>query len=262
MLNYLRTGKLGEELTRRELLELQQEAGYFQLTSLEEMIQNKLESEPIKFVVIEADQKGGQISHYISARRSWFGKIPIPVVASILDIKDPEDDIMSIPKLVQHVKSINNELCTVDADGNNCVYNEFPNRVLDAIFEMKNRKYKSNRAKALVFLRDYYYADQTEFEFKVGSSTFKCKKSIFDYADVKLISFKGDLVAPNHNKEDLMRRINHPTLEDFVRRLLRRLEDNRVGDVQPPERTELWDDSRSAHFMGLLPDYPNYKWFY
>jgi hypothetical protein len=109
-----------------------------------------------------------------------------------------------------------------------------------------------------VFLRDYYYADQTEF--KVGSSTFKCKKSIFDYADVKLISFKGDLVAPNQDKiaEEL-----GITLEDLMRRILSRLEDNIVWDVEPPRRTDLLEDSRAAIWMGLLPGYPNpRKWFY
>jgi hypothetical protein len=82
----------------------------------------------------------------------------------------------------------------------------------------------------------------------VNGKTFKCKPHALQYCDKELIDQNGDF-----NARDYI--INHPTLEDFVRRVLRRLEDNRVGDVMPPQhRTELWEDSFAAHLMGLLPD--------
>ena len=47
-----------------------------------------------------------------------------------------------------------------------------------------------------------------------------------------------------------------------MRRVLRRLEEDRVWDVEAQMRTELSEDSVVAHLMGLIPGYPNTKWFY
>ena len=90
----------------------------------------------------------------------------------------------------------------------------------------------------------------------VEGQTFKCKPHALQYCDKKLIDQNGDFIARDYISD-------HQTLMDTVRRLLRRLEDNRVGDVEPPMRTELLEDSSTAIWMGLLPGYPNpRKWFY
>ena len=101
--------------------------------------------------------------------------------------------------------------------------------------------------------------------------TFKCKPHALQYCDKEWINQNGDFnakdyishrICPRQRNECGCYRPHETTLEYRVRRVLRRLEDNRVGDVRPPERTELWEDSSAAIDMGLLPDYPNYKWFY
>ena len=89
----------------------------------------------------------------------------------------------------------------------------------------------------------------------VEGQTFKCKPHALQYCDKKLIDQNGDFIARDHISD-------HQTLMDTVRRLLRRLEDNRVGDVEPPMMTELWKDSGAAFFMGLLPGFPCNKYFY
>ena len=104
----------------------------------------------------------------------------------------------------------------------------------------------------------------------VEGKTFKCKPHALQYCRKELINQNGDFNArdfiarwlcPRQRNECGCHRPHGPTLEDLVRRILRRLEDNRVGDVEPPE-TELREDSRAAMHMGLLPGNPNPKWFY
>ena len=89
----------------------------------------------------------------------------------------------------------------------------------------------------------------------VEGQTFKCKPHALQYCDKKLIDQDGDFIARDYISD-------HQTLMDLVRRLLRRLEDNRVGDVEPPMMTELWKDSCNAMYMGLLPGPPSKKWFF
>ena len=110
----------------------------------------------------------------------------------------------------------------------------------------------------------------------VEGHTFKCKPHALQYCDKNLIDQNGDFNASKTPRNICQRchkikKINvsrdccsshETTLEDVVRRVLRRLEDNRVGNVKPPMRTELREDSWAALWMGLLPDYPNPKWFY
>ena len=104
----------------------------------------------------------------------------------------------------------------------------------------------------------------------VEGKTFKCKPHALQYCRKERIDQNGDFNArdisswlcPRQRNECDCGRPHEITLEDLVRRILRRLEDNRVGDVKPPERTELWEDSFAAMIMGLLPVNPNRKWFY
>ena len=108
----------------------------------------------------------------------------------------------------------------------------------------------------------------------VEGETFKCKGHALQYCDKELIDYKGDFICDYYYISDLIcdcpRERNgcdcilyHETpMEYRVRRILRRLEDNRVGDVEPPWYTELRKDSLAAIDMGLLPGYPNPKWFY
>ena len=106
----------------------------------------------------------------------------------------------------------------------------------------------------------------------VEGKTFKCKPHALQYCRKKLIDQNGDFnagylpsgtICPRQRNECVSCGLYHgPTLEDLMRRILRRLEDNRVGDVEPPWGTELCEDSRAARCMGLLPGYPNPKWFY
>ena len=110
----------------------------------------------------------------------------------------------------------------------------------------------------------------------VEGKTFKCKPHALQYCDKKLIDQNGDFQAKAISKGICLRQRNEcrcfgpheTTLGDLVRRVLRRLEDNRVGDVMPPLtlRTELEEDSEAARCMGLLPS-PYFgqnssKWFY
>ena len=106
--------------------------------------------------------------------------------------------------------------------------------------------------------------------------TFKCKSYALQYCDEELIDYKGDfnarvnninLICPLQMNECDCGRPHETTLEDLMRRVLRRLEDNRVGDVEPSEWTELWEDSGAAQLMGLLPSQTWFgqnssKWFY
>jgi hypothetical protein len=100
--------------------------------------------------------------------------------------------------------------------------------------------------------------------------TFKCKSHALQYCRKELIDQNGDFnardisdrICPRQRNECRCPVAHVPTLEDLMRRVLRRLEDNRVGDVMHPKGTELFEDSFAARCMGLLPDYPNPKWFY
>ena len=106
----------------------------------------------------------------------------------------------------------------------------------------------------------------------VEGQTFKCKGHALQYCDKELIDYKGDFnarvdeydfICSLHRNECDCLRPHETTLEGLVRRVLRRLEDNKVGDVEPPRRTKLWDDSGAAQLMGLIPGFhPNTKWFY
>ena len=252
ILKFLRSGRLADKVSSEVLSELQEEAEYFQLTSLQEMISHRLESAPLKLVVIEADRKGGQIKHYISARRSWFGNVPLPVVATILDI----DEQISIPKLIGKVESINHDTTTVDEDGNICVYNEDPKEVLDDIFKMKNGTYISKKAKALVYMRDYYFSGRTEFNLKIfkkycKKKIIKCKLSAFSQANIKVFDDDG---SSSVIIQDYCPGLEEATLDEDIERILSYLEDERVGDVEPPQGTEWWNDSDNAQRMGLLDD--------
>ena len=101
----------------------------------------------------------------------------------------------------------------------------------------------------------------------VEGKTFKCKPHALQYCRKEWINQNGDfnaydishLICPRQRNECGCGRPHETTLEDLVRRVLRRLEDNRVGDVQPPIRTELREDSRAAMIMGLLH---SRKYFY
>ena len=101
----------------------------------------------------------------------------------------------------------------------------------------------------------------------VNGQTFKCKPHALQYCDNEFIDQKGDFnardisgwICPRQRNECNCDRSHETTLEDLVRRVLRRLEDNRVGYIEPPIRTELRQDSFAAHLMGLLPAY---TWFY
>ena len=165
ILKFLRSGSLVEEIPRRELFELQEDAQYFQLTSLMEIIQQRLSVE----------------------------------------------------------------------DHNNSGTKDEVNVIVNGI-------------------------------------TFKCKPHALQYSNKDRIDQNGDFNAikdlPSHHicprQRNECRCVDYhgPTQEDLVRRVLRRLEDNRVGDVQPPEGTELCEDFMAAFVMGLLPRYPNYKYFY
>ena len=163
ILKFLRSGSLVEEIPRRELFELQEDAQYFQLTSLMEIIQQRL-----------------------------------------------------------------------------------------GVEEQNNSDTK----------------DEVNVNFM--GQTFKCKPHALQYCRKELIDQNGDfnardlsiLICPRQRNECRCDRFHAPTLEDLVRKVLRRLEDNRVGNVEPPRRTELREDSFAARYMGLLPDAPNDKWFY
>ena len=105
----------------------------------------------------------------------------------------------------------------------------------------------------------------------VEGNTFKCKPHALQYCKKELIDQNGDfnarsipyLICPRQRIECGCPMPHETSLEDLVRRVLRRLEDNRVGYIVPPERTELWEDCEAAHFMDLLPDHPHCnKWFY
>ena len=98
--------------------------------------------------------------------------------------------------------------------------------------------------------------------------TYKCKPDALQYCNKQLIDNNGDFNAYDismlicRRNECNCSNYHAPTLEDLVRRVLRRLEENRVGDVLPPERTELWEDSYAAIDMGLLPWVGSTIWFY
>ena len=102
--------------------------------------------------------------------------------------------------------------------------------------------------------------------------TFKCKPHALQYCVKELIDQNGDfnarddtfdLICTTQRNACYCYLPHEITMEDLLRRLLRRLEDNRVGEVEPPRRTELWEDSYAAIGMGLLPVYhDNAKWFY
>ena len=104
----------------------------------------------------------------------------------------------------------------------------------------------------------------------VEGKTFKCKPHALQYCRKEQIDQNGDFnakdisqyICTGQRNECDCGRSHVPTLEDLVRRVLRRLEDNRVGDVMPPYLTELDVDSEAARCMGLLPGPPNLKWFY
>ena len=113
----------------------------------------------------------------------------------------------------------------------------------------------------------------------VEGQTFKCKPHVLQYCDKKLIDQNGDFNARDIISRDyicLLERdwcgcdlahaqpldVYEITLEDLVRRVLSRLEENRVGDVEPPRRTVLSEDTGAARGMGLLPGYPNKKCFF
>jgi hypothetical protein len=95
----------------------------------------------------------------------------------------------------------------------------------------------------------------------VNGQTFKCKPHALQYCRKDLIAQNGyffvanisSLICPRQRNECRCGLYHGPTQEDLVRRVLRRLEDNRVGDVKPPV-LELMEDSCAAQVMGLLPD--------
>ena len=160
ILKFLRSGNLVEEIPRRELLELQEDAQYFQLTSLMEIIQQRLS--------VEEQNNSGT-----------------------------KDEVNVI----------------------------------------------------------------------VPGKTLKCKPHALQYCRKDLIAQNGYFFVANISSFICPRQRNEcdcgkSHLEDLVRRVLRRLEDNRVGDVQPPWGTELFEDSCAARDMGLLPGCNNPKWFY
>ena len=100
--------------------------------------------------------------------------------------------------------------------------------------------------------------------------TYKCKPHALQYCIKELIDKNGNFNARDISDHICLRQRNEcgcglpreTTPGGVVRRVLRRLEDNRVGDVEPPRGTELREDSLAALWMGLLPDNPNRKYFY
>jgi hypothetical protein len=114
-----------------------------------------------------------QESHHLSALRVWLKGIPLPVLAQVLNMKTENYKLIEIN---DKAESINTDSCVVDKDGNICVYNEEPTKIFAAIFELKTKAYQSHLSKAIIYLRDYYFADQSEIEIKIGGELiFKCK---------------------------------------------------------------------------------------
>lgn len=266
LLKFLRTGKLVEGLSRRELLELQAEAEYFQITSLLEIINQRLDV--LRFVIVKLDSINEEEGkrRLVVAKRSWFGAIPVHVIVKILEMDYP-----MFGSSFRNVIATDLEDYAVDADGNIIVYTPSPSRIIDTIHEMERKMYQGVYSKALIYLRDCYYDKETDqVELNIGNQKYMCKKSALVYANVSIIHENGQFdiktpkICPNQRSECPMYRTYHnqpheTSLEDLLKRILTRLDNNRVGQVKPPERSELWEDYCAAVSMNLFSSPSN--WF-
>ena len=99
----------------------------------------------------------------------------------------------------------------------------------------------------------------------VNGQIFKCNRSVLQYCNRDLIDKNGDFVASTKlvlwtlrictkQREECKCDGPHaPTLEDFVRRILTKLESHTFASVRPSWETESMQDSCAASLMGLLP---------
>ena len=57
------------------------------MTNLQQSIHNRLQQHELNFVVREYNGKGYSNNHYVSAAKSWFGKIPLHLITKIFSMK-------------------------------------------------------------------------------------------------------------------------------------------------------------------------------
>ena len=152
-------------MSHKEMLKLKNEAEYFQLKHLEDKINLRLENYEMKFLIREL-KPNCQESHNVSALREWFKGIPIPVIAQVLAMKIEN---YKLSELNVKAKFTNTDSCVIEVDGKICIYNEEPNKIYAAMFELKTKTYQSHLSKAILYLRDYYFADPSEIDLKIGS---------------------------------------------------------------------------------------------
>ena len=259
ILNFLRSNYL-EELSSKDLKKLQVEAEHFEIASLQQIIQQRLNV--LTFSINFNTQK-----RLMSLKRSLFGNIPLPNVVELLN------EVASYPKSIHDwiilAESETQECFAKDRDGNILIQPnnlEQHNNILNALYELKNRSYDSDLCKAFVYLRDYHltYSAQSEITIKVGNLELTRDKSVLRYGSIDMIHSNGEIVAKklpelcsnggklcqNRNCE----RSHDKTLEELVLRVLMKLQHKKVGKEEPDSKKELESkkDSKAAHAMGLL----------
>ena len=262
ILDYLRSDFL-EEISRCGLLKLQQEVEYFMISSLQTVINERLNTNKVRFVVKTLGENGEQSSHYISADRAWFGSIPISVVARILDREPfPYTEIyFNFSEYIEIARSTTQDSCVIDRDGNICLYNAVDHiKTTAAVYGLKEKNYIHDITKGIVFLRDYYYSDEKKIDFMIGRLSFSCDKSTFVSCNLKAkFTTRGEIIAMKPTLCSKLRsecscsKPHGTSLHDLITRILAACRNERVVCFKMPAYgTQLKEDSTVAYKMGIL----------
>lgn len=261
ILKFLRSGKLVDCLTKGELSELQDEADYFQLSSLVQIIKERLGCK--SFIVKSKLRTGEEDTYCFEDNGELFGNIPLPVIVETFKKRVYTNCIQDYIILAESVKHVNVER---DANSKICVNIKINiNYISDTIDELKKKQYDANLTKAFVYLRDYYFAkEKDEVKLYLGGQVFMCKKSALFYADAEIIDEHGQLyqscprICPRQRGECVCKEAHALSVGDLVGRILTRLQNNRKMSKAPSKKTEVNEDSNAAQKMRLLPQN---RWF-
>lgn len=271
ILDYLRSDFL-EEMHRCGLLKLQQEAEYFMISRLQTVINQRLknlelaaisETNEVRFVVKTLDENGEQSSHYISADKAWFGSVPIPVVARILDTEaiDYSFVYFNFSEYIEIARTTSQDSCVIDRDGNICLYNAVDHiKTTAAVYGLKKKKYTLDITKGIVFLRDYYYPETQKIDFMIERLRFSCDKSTFISCNLKAkFTNLGEIIAmkptlcPKLRSGCSCSKPHETSLHDLITRILAAYRNKRVVCFnEPDDGTQLKEDSVVALKMGIL----------
>ena len=252
------------------------------MTNLQQSIHNRLQQHELNFVVREYNGKGYSNNHYVSAAKSWFGKIPLHLITKIFSMKtfymkatnvDQGDIFFNVEKSVEYIdlsdlinlaESTSIEPCVMDESSRICIYkDEPPTKIITALSALNNKIYKDCLSKVVVYLRDFYYTDKTAtVDLKIKDNVYKISKvALNKYGTVNVIgdcgSIGGRMIKICSKQRDRFYGCNcnsphETTLEDLITRIVTYLQNDKVQDLEPCVRTQLLEDSWAAREMGLL----------